>query len=96
MAHEFAYAARASRLGQGWHEKMQSRYVTEERLADLIAVSWGFEDHLRRLRRERDRTVNPLLEARAPQIMRRMLNATRDRQMAIGQTWDAKMEPKGE
>jgi hypothetical protein len=37
MAHEFAHAVRASKFGPGWHEKVQTRYAAEERLADLMA-----------------------------------------------------------
>ena len=40
IAHEFAHAFRARRLGDGWHEKMQARYDAEERLANTIAARW--------------------------------------------------------
>ena len=31
IAHEFAHAVDASKLGKGWHEKMQARYAAGER-----------------------------------------------------------------
>ena len=80
IAHEFAHAARASQLGQGWHERMQSRYAAEERLADSAAIRWGFGSHIRLLRRGRDRTVNQVLEERAPKIVRRQLRETQRQQ----------------
>jgi hypothetical protein len=46
MAHELAYAERASRLGHGWHEKMRARYSAEERLANSIAIRWGFGKYI--------------------------------------------------
>jgi hypothetical protein len=39
MVHEFAHASRASAMGDGWHEKVQSQYADEERMADSIAIS---------------------------------------------------------
>ena len=73
MAHELAHAERASRLGQGWHEKMRSRYAAEERLANSIAIRWGFGKYVEAMRRERHGTVIPMLEARGPAIVRRSL-----------------------
>jgi hypothetical protein len=70
IAHEFAHAERANRLGPKWHETMQSRYAIEERLANRIAVRWHLGDYIRVMRYERDRTVNPVLEAHAPTVLR--------------------------
>ena len=72
IAHEFAHAERASRLGSGWHEQMQSRYSAEEKLADAIAIRWGFGADISVLHNERHTTVNPIFEARVPKIMRRL------------------------
>jgi hypothetical protein len=92
MAHEFAHAVRASKLGCGWHEKMQSRYAAEERLADSIAVRWGFGDNIKALRIERRATVNPLLEARGPEIARRMLCKTRRQQAELRARFEVEPE----
>jgi hypothetical protein len=80
MAHEFAHAERASRLGQGWHEKMQARHAAEERLANSIAIRWGFGKYVEAMRRERHGSVNPVLEARGPAIVHRALKQTRRQQ----------------
>jgi hypothetical protein len=73
MAHEFAHAVRACKLGPGWHEKMQTRYAAEERLADLMADRWGFSNERAARVRERRSTVNPWLDLRRSKILRRML-----------------------
>jgi hypothetical protein len=72
LAHEFAHAARASRFGSGWYKKMLSQYAREEKLADALAVRWGFGENLRIMHRERNETVNPLIDARVPNIVRRI------------------------
>ena len=46
IAHEFAHAVQASRMGRGWHEQMQSRYAAGDRFADRTASRWGFGDSL--------------------------------------------------
>jgi hypothetical protein len=73
MAHELAHAVRASRLGQGWHEKMRARYAAEERLANSIASRWGFGKQVEAMRLERHGSVDPMLEARGPAIEHRSL-----------------------
>ncbi len=75
MAHEFAHAEHADRLGPGWYEKMLSRYADEEKHADRIAVQWGFGDHIKALRSERHEIVNPLLDSRTRRILRRLHKA---------------------
>jgi hypothetical protein len=72
IAHEFAHAERANRIGKGWHEKMQARYDVEERAANAIARGWGFGNYITAMRREREETVNPTLEGRKQGILRRM------------------------
>ena len=79
MAHEIAHAERASRLGQGWPEKMQARYAAEERLANSIAIRWGFGKYVEAMRRNRHGSVNPMLETRGPAIVHRALEQTRRR-----------------
>ena len=71
IAHEFVHAVRASRLGCGWHEKMQANYTNEEKRADLIAVGWGFGKQIRAMRAERLGTVNPYLHEHEAQIWAR-------------------------
>jgi hypothetical protein len=70
LAHEFAHAVRAKKIGRGWHENMQARYLQEERLADSIAKKWGFKSEIQTLRAER-KLINPLLEAKVPKILAR-------------------------
>jgi len=60
-------------FGKGWHEKTQTRYAAEERLANDWAKRLGFEDNIKTMREERRRIVNPLLMEREPEITRRML-----------------------
>ena len=80
MAHELAHAERASRLGRGWHEKMRARYSAEERLANSIAIRWGFGKYIDVMLRERHGSVDPILEARGPAIVHRYSEQTRHQQ----------------
>jgi hypothetical protein len=75
MAHEFAHAVRAARLGRGWHKKMLSRYAAEERLANSIAVRWGFRANITAMRRERREVVGPRLELRGRRFMRQLMRS---------------------
>ena len=54
IAHEFAHAIRTLKFGRGWHEKMQSRYAVEERLADALAIRWRFAESIKNRYRERN------------------------------------------
>ena len=68
VAHEFAHARIAARLGQGWYEKMTVRAQTHERAADQLAVSWGFEKEIRLMRKERAEKVSATLYSRVHEI----------------------------
>jgi hypothetical protein len=70
VAHEFAHARIAARLGQAWHEKMMVRLQTHERAADRLATSWGFGKEIRLMRKERDETVSAILYSREEEIRR--------------------------
>src|SRR5215470_465620 len=61
VAHEFAHARIAARLGQGWYEKMTARSQTHERAADSLAASWGFGKEIGLMRKERDAKVSAIL-----------------------------------
>ena len=61
VAHEFAHARIAARLGQGWYEKMTARSQTHERAADGLATSWGFGKEIGLMRKERDAKVSAIL-----------------------------------
>jgi len=68
VAHEFAHARIAARLGQAWHEKMTVRAQTHERAADQLAASWGFEKEIRLMRKERAEKVSAILYSRVHEI----------------------------
>lgn len=70
VAHEFAHARIAARLGECWHEKMKVRLQTHERAADRLATSWGFGKEIDLMRKERDETVSAILYSREEEIRR--------------------------
>jgi hypothetical protein len=68
VAHEFAHARIAARLGEWWHEKMKAHAQSHERAADRLASSWGFGKEIRLMRQERDETVTAILYSREHEI----------------------------
>jgi hypothetical protein len=70
VAHEFAHARIAARLGECWHEKMSIRGQVNERAADQLATSWGFGKEIRLIRKERDERVSAILYSREHEIRR--------------------------
>jgi hypothetical protein len=71
LAHEFAHAARASRLGRDWFDRMSARYGAEERLADRIATGWGFGREIRRGRDVETPRIHLRIALLEPRIVRR-------------------------
>ena len=59
---------------------MQARYAAEERLANSIAIRWGFGKYVEAMRRDRHGSVNSMLEARGTAIVRRALVQTQRQQ----------------
>ena len=72
IARMFAHGARAARIGYGWKKEMRSQYYREPQLTDALARRWGFSSYITTLERETARAVNPILDAQAPEILRRM------------------------
>jgi hypothetical protein len=68
VAHEFAHARIAARLGEWWNEKMKAHLQSHERAADRLASSWGFGKEIRLMRQERDETVTAILYSREHEI----------------------------
>jgi hypothetical protein len=68
VAHEFAHARIAARLGHWWHEKMMAHLQSHECAADRLASSWGFGKEIRLMRQERDETVAAALYSREHEI----------------------------
>jgi hypothetical protein len=83
IAHEFAHALRAARLGPGWHERMQRRWRREDQEADAIVMRWGFRQEIAAKDRERRTQVTPTIHARSRDILRRIAN----RRKMMAQTW---------
>jgi len=69
VAHELAHAVRAARLGAGWYERMDRRYLHEERVADIMVSRWGLRSQIKAMRQEQRKTVVPLLYQQEPHIM---------------------------
>jgi len=63
VAHELGHALRASKMGPEWHEHMQRRWQRVEHEANALASRWGFRSHIRAMRNERRRTLNPYLSS---------------------------------
>ena len=77
VAHEFAHARIAARLGQGWYEKMTVRAQAHEGAADELATLWGFTKEIRLMRKERDERVSAILYSRVKKIRRVRRNEIR-------------------
>jgi hypothetical protein len=88
IAHELAHVHEAARLGNGWHEKMQARYQANERDADRLARRWGFETEIARLHVERLKKVNPILDRRAPSIMRLIMMRSEELNRVASARWE--------
>ncbi len=59
VAHEFAHALRAFRIGGNWYDEMQKRWRREEKYANKIAATWGFSSNIKAMERERKEIVDP-------------------------------------
>jgi len=67
VAHEFAHARIAARLGEWWHEKMKPICkVTSAPPTGCVVVGFGKE--IRLMRKERDETVTAILYSREHEI----------------------------
>jgi hypothetical protein len=72
VAHELGRALRASKMGSDWHEQMQRRWQREDHEANALASRWGFRPHIRAMREERRRVLNPYLSSREQKILGRI------------------------
>ncbi len=71
LAHEFAHAFRVAAMGPGWHQRMQRQWKAEERKANEIAAAWGFGSELHIMLNERKERVDPLIESKSDEIVKR-------------------------
>jgi hypothetical protein len=89
VAHEFAHARVAARLGECWHEKMSVRGPAYERAADERATSWGFGKEIRLVQKERDKRVRGLLYSREREVKRarraEIVKTVRRERLVLGQ-----------